>query len=183
MVAPAPRPMKPLERPAIIAERNATNIVEPGWSGEVTALDHLVMRRTEVTNDPAQIACQPGMTSVNTALQVDLFAQANASRIGARIHSGFGGQTDFIVGALHSPGGQALMALRSWHPRAQVSTIVPLLQEPTTSFQPTAVVTEQGVAEILGHDEKAQAAALIEQAAHPHARAYLWEEARRLGLT
>lgn len=145
--------------------------------------ERVVMRRTEVTNDPAQIARQPGMTSVNTALQIDLFGQANASRIGARIHSGFGGQTDFIVGALHAPGGQALMALRSWHPKAQVSTVVPMLQEPTTSFQPTAVVTEQGVAEILGHDEKAQAAALIEQAAHPHARAYLWEEARRLGLT
>ncbi|WP_104991358.1 acetyl-CoA hydrolase/transferase family protein [Deinococcus sp. NW-56] len=145
--------------------------------------ERVVMRRTEVTNDPAQIAQQPGMTSVNTALQIDLFGQANASRIGARIHSGFGGQTDFIVGALHSPGGQAIMALRSWHPKAQVSTIVPMLQEPTTSFQPTAVVTEQGVAEILGHDEKAQAVALIEQAAHPHARAYLWEEARRLGLT
>lgn len=80
--------------------------------------ERVVMRRTEVTNDPAQIARQPQMTSVNTALQVDLFAQANASRIGARIHSGFGGQTDFIVGALHSPGGQAMMALRSWHPRA-----------------------------------------------------------------
>ena len=55
------------------------------------------------------------MTSINTALQVDLFGQANASRIGARIHSGFGGQTDFIVGALHSrrrPGadGAALLA-------------------------------------------------------------------------
>lgn len=141
------------------------------------------MLRTETTNDPAQIARQPMMTSVNTALQVDLFAQANASRIGARIHSGFGGQTDFIVGALHAPGGQALMALRSWHPKAQVSTIVPILREPTTSFQPTAVITEQGVADILGYDEKRQAAALIEHAAHPAAREHLWLEARRLGLT
>ncbi|MCP2014922.1 acyl-CoA hydrolase [Deinococcus sp. HSC-46F16] len=45
------------------------------------------------------------------------------------------------------------------------------------------MVPEQGAAEILGHDEKAQAAALLKQAAHPHARPYLWEEARRLGLT
>ena len=76
---------------------------------------------------------------VNTALQVDLFGQANASRIKARIHSGFGGQTDFIVGALHSPGGQAIMALRSWHPKADVSTIVPLIEEPVTSFQHSAI--------------------------------------------
>ncbi len=84
------------------------------------------MMRTEKTNDPGLIAQQRQMTSVNTALEVDLFGQANASRINARIHSGFGGQTDFIVGALHSPGGQSFIALRSWHPKADVSTIVPL---------------------------------------------------------
>jgi acyl-CoA hydrolase len=122
------------------------------------------------------------MTSVNTALQVDLFAQANASRINARIHSGFGGQTDFIVGALHSKGGQAIMALRSWHPKANCSTIVPLVDEPVTSFQPSAVITEQGVAQIYGLDEKTQAANLIENAAHPSIREELWEEAAGLGL-
>lgn len=145
--------------------------------------ERIIMKRTEVVNSPANISQQPKMTSINTALQIDLFAQANASRLHARIHSGFGGQTDFIVGALHSSGGQALMALRSWHPKAQTSTIVPILREPTTSFQPTAVITEQGIAEILGQDQKSQAAALIEQAAHPSVREYLWYEARQLGLT
>jgi acyl-CoA hydrolase len=138
--------------------------------------------RTETTNAPAAIAGNPAMTSINTALQVDLFGQANASRINARIHSGFGGQTDFIVGALHSPGGQALMALRSWHPKADVSTIVPLIDEPVTSFQHTAVITEQGVAPIFGHDERTQARSLIEHAAHPDVRDELREEAVALGL-
>jgi len=138
--------------------------------------------RTETTNSPARIATCRAMTSINTALQVDLFGQANASRISARIHSGFGGQTDFIVGALHSDGGQALMALRSWHPKADVSTIVPLVDEPVTSFQHTAVVTEQGVAEIFGNDEKRQAHQLVEHAAHPRVREELREEAAALGL-
>ena len=140
------------------------------------------MARTETTNDPARIAQNTAMTSVNTALQVDLFGQANASRIGAKIYSGFGGQTDFIVGALHSQGGQALIALRSWHPRADRSTIVPLVDEPVTSFQMTAVVTEQGVAEVFGHDQKSQARHLIENAAHPRVREELWEEAHALSL-
>jgi acyl-CoA hydrolase len=138
--------------------------------------------RTETTNSPARIADNRLMTSINTALQVDLFGQANASRISARIHSGFGGQTDFIVGALHSDGGQALMALRSWHPKADVSTIVPLVDEPVTSFQHTAVVTEQGVAEIFGSDERRQAHQLVEHAAHPRVRDELHEEAVALGL-
>jgi acyl-CoA hydrolase len=142
----------------------------------------VLLLRSETTNEPALIASRPLMTSVNTALQIDLFAQANASRIRARIHSGFGGQTDFIVGALHSKGGQALMALRSWHPKANVSTIIPLVDEPVTSFQPTAVVTEQGVAQIWGLDEKTQAANLINNAAHPKIREELWEEAKELGL-
>jgi acyl-CoA hydrolase len=140
------------------------------------------MRRTEVTNSPSLIAGNPAMTSVNTALQVDLFAQANASRIRARIHSGFGGQTDYIVGAMHSPGGQAFIALRSWHPKADCSTIVPLVDEPVTSFQMTAVVTELGTAEIFGTDEREQARRLIDNAAHPSVRDELWEEAEELGL-
>ena len=140
------------------------------------------MLRTETTNEPALIAKRPLMTSVNTALQIDLFAQANASRINGRIFSGFGGQTDFIVGALHSPGGQAIMALRSWHPKADVSTIIPLVDEPVTSFQPTVVVTDQGVADIWGHDERSQAAHLIDNAAHPDVRDELQEEAHALGL-
>jgi len=140
------------------------------------------MRRTEVTNNPALIARNPTMTSVNTALQVDLFAQANASRINTRIHSGFGGQTDFIVGAMHSQGGQAFIALRSWHPKADCSTIVPLVDEPVTSFQMTAVVTERGIAEIYGNDQREQARQLIEHTAHPSVREELWEEAVALGL-
>jgi acyl-CoA hydrolase len=141
------------------------------------------MMRTEHTNDPGLIAQQRLMTSVNTALEVDLFGQANASRINRRIHSGFGGQTDFIVGALHAPGGQAFIALRSWHPKADVSTIVPMVDEPVTSFQQTAIVTEHGVAEVFGYDERAQARHIIRDAAHPKVRDELWEKAAEYGLT
>lgn len=142
----------------------------------------LKMLRTETTNGVTNISQQPAMTSINTALQVDLFDQANASRRNARIHSGFGGQTDFFVGAMHSIGGQAMMALRSWHPKADVSTIVPLCDEPVTSFQHTAVITEQGVAELLGRSQREQAEAIIHNAAHPDVRDELVEEGRDLGL-
>ena len=117
------------------------------------------------------------MVSVNAALQVDLFGQANASRINNRIYSGFGGQTDFIVGALHSQGGQALIAMRSWHPKGDASTIVPLIDEPVTSFQHSAVITEHGVAAIWGYSQQEQALNLIDHAAHPDVRDELYEEA------
>jgi acyl-CoA hydrolase len=140
------------------------------------------MLRTEVTNAPGLIAANRLMTSINTGLQVDLHGQVNASRVHDRVYSGFGGQMDFIVGAVHSAGGQAMIALRSWHPRADVSTIVPLLEEPVTSVQPSAVVTENGVAELFGQEETTQVRELIENAAHPRVRDELWEEAEHMGL-
>jgi acyl-CoA hydrolase len=146
-------------------------------------LNHRVrLLRTETTNDPGRIARQRQMTSVNAALQVDLFDQANASRMKGRIYSGFGGSVDFIDGALHSRGGASYIALPSWHPKAQVSTIVPRLTEPVTSFQHSYVVTEQGSAAVVGLSERAQARSLIERAAHPDARAALWEAAGAQGL-
>lgn len=138
--------------------------------------------RTETTNNPALISQRPLMVSVNSALQVDLFGQANASRISNRIYSGFGGQTDFVVGALHSKGGQALIAMRSWHPKTDVSTIVALIDEPVTSFQHSAVITENGVALIWGYSQQEQALNLIDRAAHPDVRDELYEEAVAMSL-
>jgi acyl-CoA hydrolase len=142
----------------------------------------IAMLRTETTNDPARIAQRPRMVSVNTALQVDLFCQANASRVPGLVYSGFGGQTDFVVGALHSPGGQAIIALPSWHPKADVSTVVPRLVGPVTSFQHSFIVSDQGTAAIWGHDASAQAEQIITQVAHPSARDELREAGRGLGF-
>lgn len=139
------------------------------------------MLRTEVTNDPSIIATHPGMTAINSALQVDLFGQANATWVGNRVYSGFGGQTDFVVGALHAQDGLAVLALRSWHQKAQCSTIVPLLDGPATSFQHSWVVTEQGSAKIWPASAHQQARHLID-IAHPDARAALEMAARERGL-
>jgi acyl-CoA hydrolase len=140
------------------------------------------MTRTEFTNDPARISRQTAMTSVNSALQVDLFDQANASYVRGQIYSGFGGSTDFIVGAMHAIGGKSIIALPSWHAKADVSTIVPLVTEHVTSFQHSNVVTEQGIADCFGNSQQQQAQSLIKNAAHPQARATLQEAAAKLGL-
>ena len=140
------------------------------------------MLRTERTNDPSNIAKQAKMQSINAALQIDLFDQANASHVRGEIYSGFGGSTDFIVGALHSRGGRSFMALPSWHPKAQVSTILPRLTENITSFQHSFVVTEQGAAACFGRTQGEQAYNLINEAAHPSVRDELRKSARELKL-
>jgi acyl-CoA hydrolase len=63
-----------------------------------------------------------------------------------------------------------------------VSTIVPLLDERVTHLQHTAVVTERGVAEMIGYSQNEQARSLIDKCAHPDARDELEEEAIALGL-
>ena len=150
-----------------------------GWADKNEGLR---MRRTESVNDPSRIAEQRAMLSINAAMQVDLFAQANASFVDGHIHSGFGGQPDFVTGALHSAGGRAIVALRAWHDKTDSSTIVPLLSNPATSFQHSAVVSEHGCAELFGHAQHSQARLLIEQVADPRARPGLVEASRRLGL-
>jgi acyl-CoA hydrolase len=149
------------------------------WVGENPRLR---MTRTETTNDPSRIAAHKGMVSVNTALQVDLSDQAGASHIAGRLYSGFGGQPDFVEGALHSSGGHAVIALRSWHQQSDTSTIVPRLTDPVTSFQHSVVITEQGCARIFGRSQRAQAQLILEHAAHPDAREQLREHAAVLGL-
>jgi 5-oxoprolinase (ATP-hydrolysing) len=77
--------------PAIIAEANATTVVEAGWQAEVTAYDHLVLRRVEAlperhaigtSADPVMlevfnnlfmsIAEQMGLRLQNTAYSVNI---------------------------------------------------------------------------------------------------------------
>lgn len=140
------------------------------------------MRRTEITNDPGVISMQMQMTSINAALQVDLYDQANASFVKGQPYSGFGGSTDFIVGSLHALGGASFMALPSWHGKSGSSNIVHRLSEAATSFQHSFVVTEQGVAECFGRSAIEQASNLIEKAAHPDAREHLRIAASEAGL-
>ncbi len=85
------RPGHVVEGPAIIAEKNATTVVEPGWRAAVTALDHLVLERVEAraqtyavgtTADPVllevfnnlfmNIAEQMGLQLQNTAYSVNI---------------------------------------------------------------------------------------------------------------
>jgi acyl-CoA hydrolase len=144
--------------------------------------EQICMLTTDTVNDPVRIAAHPCMLSINAAMQVDLFAQANASYVNDRVHSGFGGQPDFVTGALHSQGGHSIVVLHGWHDKTDSSTVVPVLTNPVTSFQHSAIISEHGCAELFGRSQSAQARLLIEQVADPRARASLAEAAGRFGL-
>ena len=86
--------------------RGVTTGVALGMKGFYDRLrDAEVIRFAPVTqtHSQAQLAAIPGMTCVNSALQVDLTGQVNVEYVGGRQVSGHGGMVDFIRGARASP--------------------------------------------------------------------------------
>jgi acyl-CoA hydrolase len=145
------------------------------------ANERLLLRRTDIVNDPAEIESRASLVAVNTAVQIDLYAQANATFVRGTVYSGFGGQPDFVSGALHSPRGHAIIALRSWHDPSDASCVVPLLNTPVTTFQHSVLISEQGAAEIFGRSRPEQSELIIDNVAHPRVRDELREAAATLG--
>ena len=124
------------------------------------------------TNDPRVIAQNPGMVSINSAIEIDLTGQVCADSIGERIYSGTGGQLDFVRGAKLSKGGKAIIALASRTAKG-LPKIVPTLKPGAGVVTPRAdiqwVVTEFGAVNLYGKSLQERAKLLI-SIAHPEDR-------------
>ncbi len=110
------RPGHLVQGPAIIAERNATTVVEPGWRARVTAFDHLVLERVQPR--PARVAIgtqvDPVMLEVfnnlfmNIAEQMGLQLQNTAYSVNIKERLDFScalfdGVGNLIANAPHMP--------------------------------------------------------------------------------
>lgn len=139
----------------------------------------VTFKSTEEVNSPGLIAAVDKFHAVNTALQVDLFGQVNATMGPEGRISSVGGQVEFMTGAARSKGGKAIIAIRSTAKSETLSSIVlDLYKGPITTPNEsvTHVVTEYGVAELRGRSEPQRAVALI-NIAHPKFRAELFQKA------
>ena len=140
---------------------------------------------TDYVNHPGNIAKNDDMVAVNSAIQVDLTGQVCSDSIGEKIYSGFGGQADFMRGAALAKGGLPIIALPSVTTDGNLSRIVPNLDQGAgvvlTRADVHVVVTEYGVAHMLGRNVRQRAEALI-GIAHPSFRESLLETAHRRGL-
>ncbi|MCC6763772.1 MAG: acetyl-CoA hydrolase/transferase family protein [Deltaproteobacteria bacterium] len=128
------------------------------------------------TNDPIVIQQNPGVTAINSALEIDLSGQVCADSIGHRIFSGIGGQLDFMRGAARSPGGVPLIALPSTARGGALSRIVATLTPGagvvTSRGHVHWVVTEHGAVNLHGIPLRERAERLI-GIAHPDHRTEL----------
>lgn len=129
-------------------------------------------------NRPSVIAKNPLVTTINSAIEIDLSGQICADSVGNRIISGAGGQMDFMRGATLSKGGKPIIALTARTNKGQ-SRIVPQLKQGagvvTTRAHVHHVVTEYGITDLFGKTLKERAKALIE-IAHPDDRSLLEKE-------
>ena len=135
----------------------------------------------EWVNNPVVIAKNNKVTSINSAIQIDLSGQVCADSMGTRIYSGVGGQLDFVLGATFSEEGKSIIALPSTASKGTLSRLVPTLERGagvvTTRAHVDYVVTEFGVAELRGHSIAERARDLI-AIAHPDFREPLSRECR-----
>jgi len=110
------RPGDLLQGPAIIAEKNATTVIEPGWQARVSALDHLVLERylDKETQFAAGTQVDPVLLEVfnnlfmNIAEQMGLQLQNTAHSVNIKERLDFScalfdAQGNLIANAPHMP--------------------------------------------------------------------------------
>ncbi|OHT19260.1 acetyl-CoA hydrolase/transferase family protein [Edaphosphingomonas haloaromaticamans] len=187
-----PGPVELMRRGAIT---NARKTLHPGKGiftfsmGDRTTYDFidgnpdLEAYPVSYVNDPAVIARNAKMVSINATLQVDLTGACCSEFLDGRQYTAAGGQLDFVRGASASPGGRSIIACHATAARGTASRIVPRLDGPVTTPRNDVhhIVTEHGVANLRGLTSEERACALIAIAA-PQFREELARAAREQGL-
>ena len=144
----------------------------------------ILLRSAEWTNDPHRIGRQKKMVAINGAREVDLTGQVVRDSRGHHFYGGIGATQDFIRGAGNSKGGRPIIVMCSTDDEGEQSRIVTGLSAGsgvcTSRSDVHYVVTEYGVANLIGQSIRQRALRLVE-VAHPKFREGLLEGARAQG--
>jgi acyl-CoA hydrolase len=134
--------------------------------------------------DPAIIARHNKMVAMSVAMSIDLTGQVAADAMPHSHFSGVTGISDFMRGAVQSPGGKSILMLPSTGMQGKKSRVVPFLHD-TAVAAPRGdvhyVVSEYGAVNLFGKSFQERAMAMI-SIAHPDFRDELFHEAKKMGL-
>ncbi|MBQ0073398.1 MAG: succinate CoA transferase [Prevotella sp.] len=132
---------------------------------------HLTIRPSEISNSP-EVIRRLGVIAINTAIEVDIFGNANSTHIsGTKMMNGIGGSGDFERNAYIS-----IFTCASTAKGGLISSIVPMVSHHDHSeHDVNVIITEQGIADLRGKAPMERAMAIIENCAHPDYRPILRE--------
>ena len=131
----------------------------------------IVLRPQELSNHPGVIR-RLGVISMNTALEIDIYGNVNASHVfGTQIMNGIGGSGEFTRNAYIS-----IYMCPSIAKGGKISSIVPMCPHIDNNEHSVQImVTDQGLADLRGLGPMQRAEKIIEHCAHPAYREYLWK--------
>ena len=133
--------------------------------------DKLVLRPSEISNSPELIR-RLGVIAINTAIEVDLYGNANSTHIsGVKMMNGIGGSGDFERNAYIS-----IFTCSSVAKGGVISAIVPFCSHiDHTEHDVNVIATEQGVADLRGKSPAQRAKCIIENCVHPDYKQLMWD--------
>jgi 4-hydroxybutyrate CoA-transferase len=134
--------------------------------------------------NPLLMAQNRNMTSINSAIAVDLLGQiASECRFGGHMVNGTGGQPDTHIAASLCKGGRAITVMRATALEGTLTKVVARHEAGTLVTIPRyladTIITEYGVARLLDKNHRQRAEEMI-SIAHPDFRAELRREANEL---
>lgn len=139
------------------------------------------------TNDPAIIALNDNIVSVNNAISLDLTGQVASESVGTKQYSATGGQVNFVLGSQMAKNGKSILALSSTYQDKEGN----LFSRITPTFEPGTIVstsrndvqwivTEYGSAMLKNKSISSRVKQLI-NIAHPDFRDQLTFDAKKIG--
>ena len=142
---------------------------------------HVHLRAIEHTHDPAVVGALSNFVCVNSALEIDLFGQANTEIAGGRYVGGVGGSVDYLRASVGAPNGRAIIALPATASRGRTRIVPRVAKVSAAAADVDVVVTEFGVADLRGVTASERARRLVAVAAPEH-REDLTKAAAEVGL-
>jgi 4-hydroxybutyrate CoA-transferase len=170
---------------------HAGKAVAAAWSGSdeedlavLTENPAFEVYDPEYVLDVRTIAQHDNFYSMNNALSIDFVGQINVESVfGPRMINGTGGQPEAHIGAVLSKGGRAITLVPSTALDGAVSRVVARHEEGSIVTIPRyladTVVTEHGIARLMGKNHRQRAQELI-AVAHPDFRGELKRQAAEM---